>query len=394
MQSYDDSLNALLAHAPKYELKERIGLDRAYGRILGVNICAQNSYPSVATAAMDGYACRASDLKAGAKLKIIDKVPAGSAPKKEITQGSCAKTFTGSLISNGADTLIPIENVSANDEYIIINEVVKQGFAVRAIGESYFKDELLLKAGSRLDFSELALLAELGWHFVDVLARPRAAILATGSELVDLGSHKKQDSQIYSSNGIALASIAKKCGCQSVMMPLIKDDKKELENAVYSALQSCDILLTSGGVSVGDFDFMRDFVRCNGEIIIDKAAIKPGRHIKIVKLQNKFIFALPGFSYSAMVTAMLYFRPFVAKMLGADANFWHQGILQDDYKKRSDFEEFVAATLSQNGAQITLSTQGKKRASSAVGTNLNNNAVLIRANKEIKAGDVIQYTLL
>lgn len=394
MQSYDESLNALLENASAFRLKQRVGLDNALGRVLSDEIYAKSDYPSEPMAAMDGYACLSQDLENGAKLKIIDKIPAGKLPSVKISPKTCAKIFTGSLMPQGANTLIPIENVSASDEYIVVNEPVGAGFAVRGIGESYFRGEFLFKAGVRLKFSELAVLAELGEHFVNVLAMPKVAILATGSELVDLGAHKNNMAQIYSSNTIALDSIVKSCGCQSLIMPLVNDDKKELENAVHWALQTCDILLSSGGVSVGDFDFMRDFVRQNAKIIVDKAAIKPGRHIKIAKMNEKFIFALPGFSQSAMVTAMLYFRPFVAKIMGEDIKFWHKAILQNDYKKRSELEEFVAANLEFDQAKITLNTQNKKKASSAVSTNLNHNAVLFRAKKDLKAGEIVEFCYL
>lgn len=394
MKSYDESLKALLLHAKGFNLKQRIGLDSAPGRILSDDIYAKSDYPSAPMAAMDGYACLGSDLIKNTKLKIIAKIPAGSTPKIQISPKNCAKIFTGSLMPKGADTLIPIENVSANDEYIMINEPVNPGFALRKRGESYFKNEILLKAGTRLDFSELAVLAELGEHFVNVLVKPKVAILATGSELVDLGAHKSKKAQIYSSNAIALDSIVKNCGCESLIMPLIKDKKKELENAVYSALQACDILLSTGGVSVGDFDFMRDFVRENAKIIVDKAAIKPGRHIKIAKINEKFIFALPGFSYSAMVTAMLYFRPFIAKILGQNEQIWHKAIMQNAYKKTSAFEEFVAANLEIKDAKLTLNTQGKKKASSALSTNLNNKAVLFRAKSDLQAGEMAEFCYL
>lgn len=394
MKSYDESLKALLLHAKGFNLKQRVGLDSALGRVLSDDIYAKSDYPSASMAAMDGYACLGSDLAKNAKLKVIAKIPAGSMPKIQISSKNCAKIFTGSLMPKGADTLIPIENISANDEYIMINEPVNPGFAVRARGESYFKGEILLKAGTRLDFSELAVLAELGEHFVNVLAKPKVAILATGSELVDLGANKSKKAQIYSSNAIALDSIVKNCGCESLIMPLIKDKKKELENAVYLALQACDILLSTGGVSVGDFDFMRDFVRENTKIIVDKATIKPGRHIKIAKINEKFIFALPGFSYSAMVTAMLYFRPFIAKILGQNEQIWHKAILQNVYKKTSAFEEFVAANLEIKDTKLTLNTQGKKKASSALSTNLNNKAVLFRAKSDLQAGEIVEFCYL
>ncbi len=393
--SYDETLKNMLKAVPKWRVKERVPLSGAFGRVLAVDVRAEAACPEFATASMDGYACKAADLKEGAMLKVVGALPAGSEPSVAVGAGECVKTFTGSLMSEGADTLLPIENVTAEGDGIWVDKPVSAGFAVRAVGESYEEGELLLSRGAELGFSEIALLAELGLSWIDVLARPRVGILSTGSEICDLGARKSRKSQIYSSNNVAIATLVRSLGCEALMLPVVADNVTALKEAIEGAIASCDFLVTTGGVSVGDFDFMRDFVKSRGELLVDKAAIKPGRHIKVAKMEGKFIFALPGFAYSSAVTFLLYFREFLAAMLGTGRGYRFKAVLANDYAKKSPFEEFSAATLVNENGTLKISTQGMKRGSSAIISNLNKNAVLLVCPQNradgLKAGEIVEF---
>lgn len=396
MQSYEQSLENLLNQTPIWQNYERIAISNANERILSQDIIAQFDLPSFDTAAMDGYAIKFDDLKEGERLKIIGILPAGSENKFNIKKGECVKTFTGALMSGESDTLIPIENVSVQNDEITINLPVNLGFAVRKIGESYKKGDLLLKKGTKIGFGELTLLAELGICFVNVLTRPKIAVLSIGSELLDIGENRSNLSQIYTSNNIAIANIISNLGCESVILPIIEDDFEKLENTINQALSAYDAVITTGGVSVGDFDFMKQIAR-SGEIIVDKAAIKPGRHIKIAKFNNKFLFALPGFSYSAVVTCLLYFREFATKMLWQKSDFKFKAILSEDYSKKSNLQEFSAANLINENGVLKITTKGKKKGSSAISTNLLGNAVLLicpQNQNELKSGEIVEYLKL
>lgn len=392
MQSYEESLKNLLSRATPWTLSERVSLSVAKGRILASDVCAEENYPSAPTAAMDGYACKHEDLELG-KLKVVGILPAGTIPSVKISNGECVKTFTGALMSEGSDTLIQIENVSVNGDKIIVNSLVPKFNAVRCIGESYKKGDLLLERGRELGFSEVALLAELGLGYVDVLTKPRVAIIGTGSEILDLGQKRLNAAQIYSSNGIAIANLVLECGCEPVNMPIVRDDKRAINDALNSAFRSCDFVITIGGVSVGDFDFMREFAR-NNEIIVDCAEIKPGRHVKVAKVGEKFLFALPGFAYSAEVTFLLYFREFIKAIFSLKKSYKFSAILSEDYEKRSNFLEFSAANLSNESGVLKISTQGKKRGSSAISVNLLGESILLICPKEksgLKKGEVVEF---
>lgn len=394
MKSYDEALGEFLASVSEPASIEFVGLGQALGRVLACDIRASSDYPALPTAALDGVACNSSDIKVGAKLKVVASIPAGMLPSVELAKGECAKTFTGALMS--ADTLVPVENLEfvRGAEYAIIKECVSKAHGVRAVGESYKKGEILLGAGEFIGYAQIAVLAELGLAQVGVYKKPKVALIATGSELVDVGL-AKNPAQIYNSNAYALSALLEKWGCESLIYPSVKDDESALKACLERAFSECDFLITTGGVSVGEFDFMRDFVREGAEILLDKCAIKPGRHIKIAKISNsrvkKLVFALPGFSYSAITTAILFVRPYLYKLFGAKMDFEKSAVLAQDYELKGSLENFSAASLSVQNGVLQISTEGKKQGSSAISTNLLDSAVLLRTAKSAKKGEVVKY---
>ncbi|WP_297575737.1 molybdopterin molybdotransferase MoeA [uncultured Campylobacter sp.] len=390
--SYETALNALLKSTKPWDRVENVAITEALGRVLAKDIVAKQNYPKSPIASMDGYACRYEDIK-NKRLKIVAKLPAGSNKEIEVGKNECVKTFTGSLLSKNCDTLIPIENVALKEMTIEILKSVDRGFAVRDVGESYKKDELLLKKGTTLSYSQIALLAELGEFCVTVFAKPKVAILATGSEIKDLGEPLENDAQIRSSNHIALFSMLRLLGCETALLPIVKDEKELVKEAILNGCNGSDILITTGGVSVGDYDFVKEILG-DGEMIVNGVAIKPGRHLKIAKFNDKFIFGLPGFPYSAMVTATLFIREFLNHIFGLGQNYRIRAIIDEDYERKSPFLELVACNLYvDEKGQNRVNLSGKKRGSSAIISNLNNDAMLLMVPKELKgykSGDVVE----
>ncbi len=389
--SYNESLKILHKYIQAYEKVEKISLTECLDRILAVDIIALENYPKFLTSAMDGYAIKFDDQDEN--LKIIGEVPAGIFPTFNIKSKECVKTFTGSLMSEGSDTLVPIEKVEVKNNILIIKEKVSKGFAVRKVGESYKKGEILLKKGIKIGYSEIALLAELGYFHISVFIKPIVGILSSGDEIKDLGETLDHPAQIHSSNHVAIANMAKKLHCQARIFPLLKDDKEKTQNTLKQALNSCDILITTGGVSMGDFDFLKQVIK-DYEIIIDKADVKPGRHIKIAKFEDKFIFALPGFPYSAMVMFNLYVRELLNAWLLQEKNYKFQAFLSEDYKKKSPHLEFVACNIEFKNGKIFANLKGKKEGSSAIINNLNNQAALLIASDNIKEDSLVDIILM
>jgi len=392
LMSYEKSLELLHSHMPKYEKVEKIALTECLGRILAEDIKAPHNHPQLPTASLDGYAFKfQNNLNS---LKVLGSVKAGFMSEFKVDAKTCVKTFTGSLMSEGSDTLIPVENVLIKKDEIIIQKPVDKGFGVRNVAESYTKGELLLEKGTKLDYSELALLAELGFFHISVFIKPVIGILSSGDELKDLGESLENPAQIRSSNHIALASLAQKLGCESRIFPLCKDEKSAVSKALANALKTCDILLTTGGVSMGDFDFLKSALK-QYEILIDKVAIKPGRHIKIAKSDEKFIIALPGFPYSAMVMFNLYVREIINSYLLSAKTHIFKAFFRGSFEKKSSLLEFIPCKLSFENAKIFAELKPNFQSSSAVLNKLNHQGALVCVQKDkLENEDLVDVFLM
>jgi molybdopterin molybdotransferase len=377
---------------------EVVGLMESLGRVLAKDIIAKENQPAFPTSEMDGYAIRFIDQEKGI-LKLTHHVPAGTQISLHVKGGECIKTFTGSLLSEGADTIIPIENVEVEGENVRIVTPVKQGFAVRPIGEGYREGEVLIPKGTKIGFAQIGVLAGLGEVQVSVFVRPKVAILATGSEIVDLGQPLPTPAHIRSSNHVTIAALAQNAGAQPIVLGLAGDDKELIKKRIIEGLQCADIVVTTGGVSVGDYDFVKDIIGDLAmETIIEGADIKPGRHVRVVKVGEKYILALPGFPYSSAVVFGLYGLRLVDWMLGLEyERRFCAAILEEDYPKRSKFTEFTACNLVENSDQLMVNLEGKKLGSSAILNNLLGGATLLCIPKEttlLKKGEKVKVLRL
>lgn len=395
---FDETLKAL-ENAIKTEFGiENIFIGDALGRFLAIDIIAQENNPTHKTSSMDGYAIRCVDQQLGS-LRLSDFVPAGSETHGVVKKGECIKTFTGSLMSEGSDTLIPIENVELKEGMVHITSAVPKGFAVRPVGENYKAGEVLIHKGTKIGFAQIGVMAELGMVQVEVFMRPRIAILSTGNEILDFGEPKVSSAQIRSSNHVTVEAILRQLGCETMRFKLIKDDKKLIEQQLLQALMWSDIVITTGGGSVGDFDFIQSILTdMRIENIIDGSYMKPGRHIRVVKTGHKYIYALPGFPYSASVCTFLFIAPLLRKMRAQTFALPSiKAIMGEPYKKRSKFVEFTACNLRFAEGQLTVDLQGKKEGSSAILNNLLDNPVLLRVEKDvqkIEKGEMVDVVLL
>ena len=376
--------------------KERVALLDSLGRILAEDIIASFSQPKYPTSQMDGYAIRFEDQESGV-LTLTHSLPAGSTPSVCVGQGECIKTFTGSQLSCGADTIIPIENVEVVGDKVHVKQKVPFGFSVREVGEEYKEGELLLRKGECITYAHIGVLGSLGILHVYVAKKPVVAVLSTGSEIVDIGEELTNDAQIRSSNHITLASLVKQNGCEAIILGIVKDDKELIRQKILEGLERADILITTGGVSVGDFDFVKEIVS-DFELVLGGALTKPGRHVKVAKCDEKYIFALPGFPYSSVVTFGLYGFRLIDKMLGLDyQRRFIDAILEHDVVKKSPYFEFVASGLSFCGGKVFVSSKKKKSGSSAILNNWLDDAVLMCVpleTKELKAGEVVKVLRL
>jgi molybdopterin molybdotransferase len=365
-----------------YKIKN-LPLMEAQGYVLAADIVADHNSPEFPTSAMDGYAIIHEDMTLRT-LRVGSINPAGSALKEEVIGGTCIKTFTGSLMPHGADTLIPIENVEVDGDEIIIKEEVPQGFSVREPGENYAKGQLLIPKGTKIDFPQIGVMASLNIANVLVYEKPIVAILSTGSELLELGEAQTNDAQIRSSNNYILEAIVKKYDGTPLQLGCIKDDKVSITRAIADALEKSDIVVTTGGVSVGDFDFVKDVIRELGcDVVFKGVRVKPGQHIMVARKDDKFIIGLPGFAYSSTVTALLYLVPLIEKLQqGKCALHKVKAKLKEPFVKRAKKAEFTACNASLLQGEYYVDFIGKKVGSSAILTNMLGDVALLVTSEE------------
>ncbi len=380
-----------------YKTKKLYLVD-ALGYVLAEDVIADHNSPEFPTSAMDGYAIIHEDMTLGT-LKVGSINPAGSALKEEVIGGTCIKTFTGSLMPHGADTLIPIENVEVDGDEIIIKEEVPQGFSVREVGENYAKGQMLIPKGTKIDFPQIGVMASLNIANVLVYEKPTVAIISTGTELLELGEEQTNDSQIRSSNNYILEAIVNKYDGLPMQLGCIKDDKATITTAISDALEKSDIVVTTGGVSVGDFDFVKDVIYELGcDVVFKGVRVKPGQHIMVARKDDKFIIGLPGFAYSSTVTALLYVVPLIEKLQQGKSSLRQvKAKLAEAFIKRAKKAEFTACNVTLLQGEYYVDFKDKKVGSSAILTNMLGNVALLATSEDDTSkeiGDEVTVLLL
>ncbi|KAM3101830.1 gephyrin-like molybdotransferase Glp [Phormidesmis sp. 146-12] len=307
---------------------ETVPLEASLQRILAADVTSHLDFPHWDNSAMDGYAVRFEDVKASstekpASLKIIEEIPAGHQPQKTVQSGQAARILTGSVMPQGADTIVIQEETRREGEQILILKPPSEPQAfVRHRGAFYRSQTPLLPAGLRLHAPEIAVLAAAQCTQVSVFRRPRVAILSTGSELV-IPSQPLQPGQIVDSNQYALAALITQMGAEALPLGIVPDRPDDLKDAIAHALSTADVVLSSGGVSVGDYDYVdRILAELGAEIHIRSVAVKPGKPLTFATLENSesqlktFYFGLPGNPVSALVTFWRFVQPAIRKLSG------------------------------------------------------------------------------
>jgi molybdopterin molybdotransferase len=289
--------------------------------------------------------------------------------------------------------------VEVDGEEIVIKEEVPQGFAVREVGENYAKGQILIKVGTKLDFSQIGVLASLNIVHVLVYEKPTVSVLSTGSELLDLGEPQTNDAQIRSSNNYVIEAIVRKYDGLPMQLGCIKDDKESITTAIAEALEKSDIVVTTGGVSVGDFDFVKDVIYELGcEVVFKGVRVKPGQHIMVARKENRFIVALPGFAYSSTVMALVYVLPLIAKLQRGKYPLKKvKAKLKEPFTKRAKKAEFTACNVSVVQGEFYVDFKGKKVGTSAILTNMLGDIGLLVTSEEDtskQTGDEVDVLLL
>ena len=314
--SFGEARSIVLSTVPQ-QPQERIGLDMALGRTLAQTVHSPCDMPPFDNAAMDGFAVRAADLARGAvRLTVVEEIAAGHVPHHTVTSGTCAEIMTGAPLPEGADAVVPVEwTNAAGDGTVQINRAVEPGKHVRRAAKDVRRDEQLFEQGQIVTPPVVAMLAMFGVARVSVCVAPRVAIIATGNELVDV-AEEPQPGQVRNVNGPALAAQVHTTGGVPLPPFLARDGLTPLHAATETALEA-DMLVFSGGVSVGKHDYVKEVLGALGmEMLFWKVRQRPGKPLVFGMLRGKPVFGLPGNPTAAAVCFEQYVRPALAKMLG------------------------------------------------------------------------------
>jgi molybdopterin molybdotransferase len=295
---------------------ETVELSRASGRILAQPITADRDYPPFDRSIRDGFALRADDAVPGAALRCIGEIKAGSGFDSVIGPGECVQIMTGAAVPAGADAVVMIEHVSIDGDRVMLSRAATRGQSIVARGKEARSGRQLLAAGTRLGYAEMGLAGQVGSHRVSVFKRPRAAILSTGDEVVDISANPGP-LQVRNGNSIALEALAALTGAESELLGNAPDEKKELRRRIDRGLEA-NLLIISGGVSMGKYDLVETVLKSLGsEFYFDAVAIRPGKPAVFGRCRDTFVFGLPGNPVSTMVTFQLFVTPAIDVLGGA-----------------------------------------------------------------------------
>ncbi len=318
MRTVDEHLDKVLALIEVLSPLD-LGLLDAHGCVLAEDVVAPAPLPGFDNSAMDGYAVRAADVGVGTVLPVVGDVAAGPASPLTVQQGLCVRIMTGALVPAGADTVVPLEHTDGGIAQVRFDRVPERGGYIRRAGEDVTAGEQVLEKGTALGAAQLGLAAAVGRSRLLVRPRPRVVVVSTGSELVEPGA-PIGPGQLPDSNSVALTAACLEAGAIAYRVGIVPDDPRTLLDTLEDQLVRADVVITSGGVSVGAYDVVKEVLSRLGTVEFTKVAMQPGMPQGFGTLgpEHTPIFALPGNPVSAMVSFEAFVRPALRRMLGSE----------------------------------------------------------------------------
>lgn len=389
MLSFDDALATLLAKARPIAASEDVDTLSAYGRILAQDVCSPIVVPAIDTSSMDGYAIRAADVPvSGTTLPVSQRIPAGSVGHA-LVPGSAARIFTGAPLPPGADTVVMQELCDADGDRVAINHHPRIGEAVRSAGSEVALGARLLPRGTRLGAPEIGLAASVGVARLEVVRRMRVALFSTGDELIMPGE-ALPPGRVYNSNRFQLRVLLESLGCEVHDFGIVPDRLDATRATLREASLGNDLIITSGGVSVGEEDHVKPAVEAEGALEMWKIAMKPGKPLAFGHVGDCAFIGLPGNPVSSFVTFLMMVRPFILATQGVSQPGPRRLALEADFDwLRPDARrEFLRGRISDEGRVQLFGNQGPAALSSIVWAE---GLVDVPAGTAIKRGDKVRF---
>jgi molybdopterin molybdotransferase len=394
-----DAVARILAEVRTLGTEKRALLD-AYNSVLAVDAVAPVTLPPWDNSAMDGYAVRSADLtKLPVTLRVIESIAAGQFPTRVVSAGEATQIMTGAPVPEGVDTVIRVEDTDGGTSSVEIRNARDAGKNVRPRGEDIMAGRVAIAAGTPIGAAQIGVLASLGFAEVDVIRRPRVAILTSGDELVELDGFDqvRAGKKIVSSNGYTLQTLVRAAGAEAVYLGIASDTPESIR-ALLEKARECDMIITSAGISVGEHDHMRRVLEEMGaEMKFWRVRMRPGAPIGFGLLDGKPWIGLPGNPVSTMVTFELFARPAILKLRGHAKLFRRpvSVVLDEPITTNADLTHFLRAVVTVRDGRSTARLTGPQ--SSGILTSMSNaNALLVvpADRRSIAAGETLNAMLI
>ena len=396
MLNVDDALRKLGDLTTPVLDTEVIPLIGSKGRVVASTIDAPMDLPPFDTSAMDGYAVHESDLNQERELAVIGESRAGHVYQNAAAPGTAIRIFTGAPIPRGTSAVVIQEDVERNGDQIRFRASLEIGENIRRRGHDIAKTQLLAKAGDRLDAYKISWLAACGVTNLTAVRRIRVALFSTGDELIDPGT-PLGPGQIYDANRTALRELLSERPVEVLDLGALPDDPHAINRALETAAKAADVVVTSGGVSVGDADYVKDVVAQAGSLDFWKIALKPGKPLAVGRVGKALFFGLPGNPVSTIITYLLFVAPTIDRLCGMSDNTPYRlpAILQETIEHHQGRREYVRGVFRTNDDRVTVSPTGDQ-SSNRLATFANANCLIVvpEQTDDIKAGSVVDIVLL
>ncbi len=397
----DEALQSILESLAIKKETEQISLNRALNRFLAEDVIALENVPADNNSAVDGYSIFFDDLNetGSTALPVIGKAAAGRPLNCIQKRGEAVRIFTGAVMPHGAnsedpDTVLMQEDIQLENEKVIIPPGIKRGSNRRLLGEDIVAGTRVLEAGMRLRPQDIGLAAATGKALLSVRKPLRVAVFSTGDEVTDPGEELARG-KIYDSNRFTLMNLLTTLGCEVEDIGIIPDKPALIEKAVASSIQQKDLIITSGGVSTGEEDHVKNFIEKTGELLFWRLAIKPGRPVALGRLKGTFFIGLPGNPVAAMVTFLKIARPIILHLSGAKDIYPRSliGRADFDYTKKPERREFVRVKVDKNEKEELVFRKYKKEGAGILSSLVFADG-LVELSEEatrIRKGDTVKY---